>query len=197
MALRHAILSALSRGIPKNGYELNAIFNDHDERAWNASPSQVYSELTKMQKLGLIEVSERTERRATNYVLTDDGRAELERWLTQDEPDHTIRDDVVMRLLSMWILDETTARHLIEAEITFQRRRERALRNKLDTSAQLAEDARVWRNRRAVHVLWLAQTATMISWLEGLITILDDPDAPVDDTLAALLSSEPVSSPRA
>lgn len=188
MALRHAILSALSRGIPKNGYELNAVFNDKDERAWNASPSQVYSELTKMEKLGLIEVSDRTERRATNYALTEDGRAELERWLTQDEPDHTTRDDITMRLLTMWTLDDTTARHLIEAEITFQRRRERALRSKLHTFEQLSEDTRVWRNRRAVHLLWLAQTATTILWLEGLIEILEDPTRSVDDILDTLPS---------
>ena len=187
MALRHAILSALSRGIPKNGYELNAVFNDNDERAWNASPSQVYSELTKMEKLGLIEVSDRTERRATSYAITDDGRAEIERWLTQDEPDHTIRDDVTMRLLSMWTLDERTARHLIEAEITFQRRRERALRTKLQTFEQLSENTKVWRNRRAVHILWLTQTTTTIAWLEGLIEVLENPDTPVDDALAALL----------
>lgn len=185
MALRHAILSALSRGTPKNGYELNAVFNDHDERAWNASPSQVYSELAKMEKAGLIEVNDRTERGATNYAIAPGGRAELERWLTQDEPDHTIRDDVVMRLLSMWTLDDTTARHLIEAEITFQRRRERALRNKLETSEQLAEDTRVWRNRRAVHVLWLTQTTTSIAWLEGLIEVLEHPEQGVDALLDA------------
>jgi DNA-binding PadR family transcriptional regulator len=188
VALRHAILSALSRGIPKNGYELNAVFNDNDERAWNASPSQVYSELTKMEKVGLIEVSDRTERRATSYAITEAGRAEIERWLTQDEPDHTIRDDVTMRLLTMWTLDDTTARHLIEAEITFQRRRERALRNKLQTFEQLAEDTRVWRNRRAVHILWLTQTTTTIAWLEGLIDVLENPESSVDDTLAAALS---------
>ncbi|PSL37772.1 DNA-binding PadR family transcriptional regulator [Labedella gwakjiensis] len=189
MALRHAILSALSRGIPKNGYELNAVFNDNDERAWNASPSQVYSELTKMEKLGLIEVSDRTERRATNYAITEAGRAEIERWLTQDEPDHTIRDDVTMRLLTVWTLDDTTARHLIEAEITFQRRRERALRTKLQTFEQLSENTRVWRNRRAVHLLWLTQTTTNIAWLEGLIDILENPDTPVDEALAALASA--------
>lgn len=186
MALRHAILSALSRGIPKNGYELNAVFNDNDERAWNASPSQVYSELTKMEKLGLIEVSDRTERRATSYAITAEGRAEIERWLTQDEPDHTIRDDVTMRLLTVWTLDDTTARHLIEAEITFQRRRERALRTKLQTFEQLSEDTRVWRNRRAVHLLWLTQTSTTVRWLEGLIEILENPGTSVDDALAAL-----------
>lgn len=183
MALKHAILSALSRGVPRNGYELNAVFNDEDERAWNASPSQVYAELTKMAAAGLIEVSSRSGRRATSYVLTEDGLDELKRWLEHDEPDHTTRDDAMMRMLTMWTLEPTTARHLIESEIAFQRRRARALRYKLDAFEPLSEDTAVWRNRRAVHVLWLRQTQVMVDWLHSLIEVLEHPERTVSDIL--------------
>ncbi|MCW2938914.1 MAG: hypothetical protein JWN00_1899 [Actinomycetia bacterium] len=179
MALRHAILSALSRGQPRTGYELNASFRNDTERVWHASASQVYAELTKLEKAGLIEINERDERGRTEYVITPDGMAEIRRWLTQDAPDHTIRDDSLMRLLTVWVLDDTIARYLIEGEIAFRRKRQMALKHLLETWDEAHEDNRVWRTRRAVHDLWLAETNVMLTWLEGLLETLTKPDRSV------------------
>ena len=184
MALKHAILAALSRGIPRTGYELNTSFSDDNDRAWHASPSQVYAELTKMEKTGLIEISDRNERGRTSYVLTDAGLEELRRWLVQETPDHSIRDDAMMRLVSLWVLDDTTSGYLIDAETVFQRKRRLSLTHLLETWDSIREDTRVWRNRRALYVLWLAQTDLMLAWLDGLRDVLENPDRSVDDVLA-------------
>ena len=184
MALKHAILAALSRGIPRTGYELNTSFSDDNDRAWHASPSQVYAELTKMEKTGLIEISDRNERGRTSYVLTDAGLEDLRRWLVQETPDHSIRDDAMMRLVSLWVLDDTTSGYLIDAETVFQRKRRLSLTHLLETWDSIREDTRVWRNRRALYVLWLAQTDLMLAWLDGLRDVLENPDRSVDDVLA-------------
>jgi len=184
LALRHAILSALSRGIPRTGYDLNTSFADDVDRAWHASPSQVYSELTKMEAAGLIDISERTDRGRTSYVINDTGIEELRRWLLRDEPDHGIRDDAMMRLLSMWVLDDTKAGYLLDAEIAFQRRRELSLKHMLDTWDEVREDTRVWRNRHAMHWLWLRQTQQTLTWLDGLRETLENPDRPVREIFA-------------
>jgi len=186
MALKHAILAALSRGIPRTGYELNTSFSDDNDRAWHASPSQVYAELTKMEKTGLIEISDRNERGRTSYVLTDAGLEELRRWLVQETPDHSIRDDAMMRLVSLWVLDDTTSGYLIDAETVFQRKRRLSLTHLLETWDHIREDTRVWRNRRALYVLWLAQTDLMLAWLDGLRDVLENPDRSVDDVLAPI-----------
>lgn len=193
MALKHAILSALSRGVPRSGYELNASFSDDNDRAWHASPSQVYAELTKMAKAGLIEVSDRNERGRTSYAITERGMAELRRWLVHDEPDHSIRDDSMMRLVTMWVLDDTTARYLIEAEIAVQRKRQMGLSHLLETWDDVREDTRVWRNRRATYSLWLAQTYLMLDWLSGLLEVLENPDQPVTGILedVGVLQAQP------
>ncbi len=188
VALKHAILSALSRGIPRSGYELNSSFADDNDRAWHASPSQVYSELTKMSAAGLIEIHERNERGKTSYVISESGRAELERWLMRDEPDHSIRDDAMMRLVTLWVLDDTNARYLVEAEIAFQRKRQLNLIHLLDTWDEVRPDTRVWRNRRATYSLWLAQTDLMLRWLSSLLDILEQPELSVTEALAGLLS---------
>jgi len=186
MALKHAILAALSRGIPRTGYELNTSFSDDNDRAWHASPSQVYAELTKMEKAGLIEIADRNERGRTSYVLTDGGLEELRRWLVQDTPDHSIRDDAMMRLVSLWVLDDQTAGYLLDAEIVFQRKRRLSLTHLLEVWDDIREDTRVWRNRRALYVLWLAQTDLTLVWLDGLRDVLESPDRDVSEILAPI-----------
>jgi DNA-binding PadR family transcriptional regulator len=181
VALKHAILAALSRGVPRTGYELNASFSDDNDRAWHASPSQVYAELTKMAKSGLIEISDRNERGRTSYAITEPGREELKRWLVRDEPDHSIRDDSMMRLVTMWVLDDTNARYLIEAETAFQRKRQLSLTHLLEAWDEVREDTRVWRNRRATYLLWLSQTELMLEWLSGFLDVLEQPERPVPE----------------
>ncbi|MFI8632479.1 PadR family transcriptional regulator [Microbacterium sp. NPDC077663] len=181
MALRHAILAALSRGKPRTGYDLNASFNDVNDRAWHASPSQVYSELTKMESRGLIEISERNERGRTSYVISDAGYDELRRWLLHDQPDHGVRDDAALRLLNLWVLQRDEAEYLLDAEVAFQRQRHFSLSHLLDNWEDEREDhdSPVWRNRRALYTLWLRQTSLTLGWLEQLREVLTDPDASV------------------
>lgn len=186
MALKHAILAALSRGIPRTGYELNTSFSDDNDRAWHASPSQVYAELTKMEKAELIEISERNERGRTSYSITQDGLEELRRWLVRDEPDHSIRDDSMLRLVTLWVLDDTSAGYLIDAEVSFQRKRQLSLTHLLETWDSEREDTRVWRNRRAMYSLWLAQSEQMLEWLGSLREILEHPETPVPELLGEL-----------
>lgn len=192
MALRHAILASLSRGTPRTGYELNASFADLNDMAWHASPSQVYSELSKMEQAGLIDISERTQRGRTSYVINDNGYAELRRWLVHEQPDHGIRDDAALRLLNLWVLDDVTAGYLLDAEVTFQRQRQLSLTRLLDDWDQEREDpdSPVWRNRRALYILWLRETQLRLEWLEGLRTVLADRGVPVPEALPYAL--EPV-----
>lgn len=193
MALRHAILSALSRGAALSGYKLNSVFSDQNERVWHASPSQVYSDLNKLEREGLIAVAERNKRGHTLYVITPDGSEELRRWLMFTEPDHTIRDDSLLRLMTLWVLDDTSARHLVEAEIAFQRKRRNQLALKIEEYTDIYGDGPVWRNRLAVHYLWLAQTDLLIDWLERLPSLIAESEPSVhvalQDLLPAALSS--------
>lgn len=186
MALKHAILAALSRGIPRTGYELNASFSDDNDRAWHASPSQVYAELTKMEQADLIEITDRNERGRTSYSITAEGLDELRRWLVRDEPDHSIRDDSMLRLVTLWVLDDKNAGYLLDAEVSFQRKRQLSLTHLLEGWDAEREDTRVWRNRRAMYTLWLAQTELMLEWLDGLREVLEHPELPVSEILGQL-----------
>lgn len=172
MALKHALLSALSRGEPLNGYQLSAIYSGDAERAWYASPSQVYSELNRMVDEGTVAVSSRDDRGRTDYVITDAGVREIQEWMMLTEPDHNVRDDSVLRLMNFWLLDPDSARHLVNQEIAFQRSRHARLQHKVSMYANDKDDSPVWRNRKAVTELWLAECAVKILWLEGFADTL-------------------------
>lgn len=186
MALKHAILAALSRGKPRTGYELNTSFNDVNDRAWHASPSQVYAELTKLEKAGLIDISTRDKRGKTSYIINDTGLDELRRWLVHDEPDHGIRDDAMLRLVTLWVLDETTSGFLLDAEIAHQRKRQISLYRLHQNWDQERDEPNspVWRNRHALYLLWLKQTEVTLDWLERLRVVLSEPDTDVSQILA-------------
>ena len=140
-----------------------------------------------MAEAGLIEITERSERGKTRYRATEAGLEEIRRWLVEEEPDHKVKDDSTLRLLTMWLLDEDTARYLIEMEIAFNRKLLFSIEQALKNNPQLQEDSTVWRNRRAVHSLWLAQTDLMVGWLQGLEEILADPTVSVDEVMAKAL----------
>lgn len=186
MALKHAILSALSRGVPRTGYELSAAFRDVTDSAWHASPSQVYSELQKMDAAGLIAVHKRDERGKTSYTITPDGMGELRRWLIDDDPDHSIRDDAALRMLTLWVLDEETIGYLIDAEVAFQQRRLIQLRRLLREWKAVRPDTPVWRNRYSSYVMNASITTVRLSWLKGLREVLLDQNADPEEAFKYL-----------
>lgn len=102
MSLQHAVLGLLSVA-PSSGYELAKHFEQTLPRIWFAQNPQLYPVLARLTADGKIEVTERGARNRNTYALTDAGRAELRRWLVEQEPDRTMRSEVYLRafLLSL------------------------------------------------------------------------------------------------
>ena len=82
MSLRHAALGLLADG-PASGYDLLKIFDRSLAFIWPATQSQLYGELNRLADDGLIEVSHEGPRGRKDYTITEQGRAELERWITR------------------------------------------------------------------------------------------------------------------
>ncbi|MGW4728337.1 PadR family transcriptional regulator [Streptomyces shenzhenensis] len=182
MALKHAIMTHLMRGIPRNGYVIVQFFASDYERLWKASPTQIYAELNRMVEAGLLEAVESTvqpRRSNGDYVLTDAGREELERWLLYTEPDHGVRDDSLLKLIAIGALDDDQAQILIGHERVWYRRRVLALEKRLEVWPA-EHDGRIWRGRRALFELWLGEARHMLTWLDQLEAYLADPQIPLD-----------------
>jgi PadR family transcriptional regulator AphA len=94
MSLRHALLAVLTAD-PMTGYDLVRYFDGTVAFVWSAPHSQIYPELRRMEADGLVagvEVprGERATKRV--YEITDEGTAELRRWVSDLHPLQPDRD---------------------------------------------------------------------------------------------------------
>ncbi len=116
MSLRYAILGLLARR-PSTGYELTQTFDRSLRNSWHASHSQIYPELGKLERAGLVEVVGRGARQSKTYGLTDPGRDELRRWLVEVEPDRSQRSESGLRLFLTPLLDVTDRHTAYERDL--------------------------------------------------------------------------------
>src|ERR1700760_4535612 len=117
MSLRHSILGLLMLS-PANGYELNRRFDDTLRNAWHASHSQIYPELAKLEQAGVIEGVDEGPRGSKTYGVTDAGRAEVQRWLVDEDPERSQRNVTAVRWFLACLLpdDERHAYFAAEAD---------------------------------------------------------------------------------
>jgi PadR family transcriptional regulator AphA len=116
MSLRYAILGLLARR-PSTGYELTQTFDRSLRTSWHASHSQIYPELSKLERAGLVAVVGRGARRSKTYGLTGAGREELRRWLVEAEPDRSQRNESGVRLFLTPLLDPADRRIAYERDL--------------------------------------------------------------------------------
>ena len=117
MSLRHAVLGLLADG-PASGYDLLKMFDRSLAFVWPASQSQLYGELNRLADDGLIEVSNEGPRGRKDYAITDHGRAELEQWITDVEPDRIRRNEAMLRVFFLGTVGPEHAKAYLEREAT-------------------------------------------------------------------------------
>jgi DNA-binding PadR family transcriptional regulator len=96
MNLRFAILATLSAG-PRTGYDVTRRFDSTVGHIWHAPHSQIYPELRRMERDGLVaadEVPRGPRGTKREYRLTDEGLAELRRQASEVAPLQRERDPV-------------------------------------------------------------------------------------------------------
>jgi DNA-binding PadR family transcriptional regulator len=83
---------------PGSGYDLLKNFEKSMGNVWQATQSQLYGELNKLADAGLIEVADIGARGRKEYRITPAGRTELQRWVTNPEPDPPLREASLLRV---------------------------------------------------------------------------------------------------
>ncbi|MER6514932.1 PadR family transcriptional regulator [Nonomuraea sp. NPDC001636] len=109
MSLRHAVLGLLAEG-PASGYDLLKTFDVSLSNVWPATQSQLYAELGKLADAGLVSVAAEGPRGRKEYAITEEGRAELRRWITEVEPVRVGRSDMLLRVFFLGQVDPEQAR---------------------------------------------------------------------------------------
>lgn len=97
--LKHGILGLLNYG-SMTGYEINKAFKDSLSYFWNAQTSQIYRELQTIKKNGwatdeIVAQSGKPNKKV--FTITAGGRAELNRWLVEDDDEFVARVPILMK----------------------------------------------------------------------------------------------------
>jgi DNA-binding PadR family transcriptional regulator len=125
--MRASVLSRALLGLiaaePMSGYGLARLFERTLARAWPASHSQIYPALAELQTDGLLRISDTGPRRRKTYAVTDAGIVEVQRWLRETKPDRTVRNETILRLFMLWLLDSAEAVAFFDDEIESHQQR--------------------------------------------------------------------------
>jgi PadR family transcriptional regulator AphA len=114
-AVTPVILGLLSLN-PRSGYEIKATVDRSTRYFWAASYGQIYPELRRLEREGLIEGEDSPNgaRPRRVYRLTTAGREELESWLMGRDVTVELRDESLLRLFFADALPHEVALGLIE-----------------------------------------------------------------------------------
>jgi DNA-binding PadR family transcriptional regulator len=152
MALRHAVLAVLLGG-EFSGYQLAKVFDTGVANFWYASPQQLYTELIKLERAGLVDGQlviqlDRPNKRV--YTVTEAGVEELVRFAEAEAKPAVIRDDLLVKVHAVDRTDATAVVARLEERAVQAAAKAalfdgtlRALRGDLDEDAFLATGERI------------------------------------------------------
>jgi len=94
------VILGMLRSEARSGYEIKQIVDRTTRFFWAASYGQIYPELRRLARAGLIEGEADAQggRRRTAYRLTASGRRELRRWLAAEPEVFEMRDEGLLKL---------------------------------------------------------------------------------------------------
>lgn len=109
MSLRYALLAVLTVE-PMTGYDLSKLFQQSVSHVWNAPDSQIYPELKKMEKDGLLfgeEVPWGPRGRKRQYTISPEGLKAFRDWMNEPVVYMPERDPVHLKAAYLeWASDE-------------------------------------------------------------------------------------------
>ncbi|MDT5069038.1 MAG: hypothetical protein QOK02_5193 [Mycobacterium sp.] len=156
---------------PGSGYDLLKRFRKSMANVWPATQSQLYGELNRLAASGLIEVSNVGPRGRKEYRVTEAGRTELVRWISNPQ------DDPVWRrpdLLRVFLLDQIPVEAARAYVVTFAEHAESELKRleHLRHSIDWHEVGDFY--GRAALEFGLRDAAMEAKWAHWLMTAIDE-----------------------
>lgn len=119
MSLRYALLALLRVG-PQSGYDLQKKFDTSVGHLWHAPDSQIYPELRKMEKAGLVEAEEQVRgTRGTRrmYTITDEGVRDYLEWMNGSLTYARVREPASLKAAYLEGAEPAAARAFLEEHI--------------------------------------------------------------------------------
>lgn len=124
----YVILGMLRLGA-RSGYDVKRAVEDSTRLFWNISHAQIYPNLQRLERAGLIRghAEPRGRQRRRVYELTDRGNSALQEWLRRDEPlTMELRD---LGKLKLFFADALPPDEALELVIAIRRRSQERLQH--------------------------------------------------------------------
>jgi DNA-binding PadR family transcriptional regulator len=124
MSLPHALLTALMEQ-PSSGSDLAGRFDRSIGYFWQATHQQIYRELGRLKVAGWVEslAPEAGRGRKKVYQVLPAGRAELERWVAEDQAPKPLRDEFMVRLRAEAVVGPTGLANDIRRRLELHRQK--------------------------------------------------------------------------
>lgn len=124
------VILGMLRNEPRSGYEIKRAVDVSTRFFWAASYGQIYPELRKLARAGLVEGNSQPTggRKRTVYRLTGAGREELRRWLERPPERLELRDEGLLKLFFAGAAEPGTAMEIVDAKRRLMEEKLAALR---------------------------------------------------------------------
>jgi DNA-binding PadR family transcriptional regulator len=192
MSLRYALLALLSVE-PMTGYDLSKRFESSVAYVWHAPDSQIYPELRRMEKDGLLtgeQIPWGPRGKKTRYRMTEAGTAAFREWMNTTLEYTRERDPVHLKAAYLEWAEPESARAQMKAHIAYHElRREQwegmieelrngtnvMLRKRLEVTPE-ADRRRTTQFKIFTYEGLVARAETEISWARRGLELIDSFD---------------------
>jgi PadR family transcriptional regulator AphA len=188
VSLRYALLALLTVE-PMTGYDLSKQFQSSVSHVWHAPDSQIYPELKRMQKAGLLDSHEvpwgpRGKKR--EYQVTDAGIQTFKLWMNQTLSYPPERDPMHLKAAYFEWAEPDSARAQLNAHISNYRERRADWAEKVAeivegrsvilgkrlANADTGEHDRIWSFKKFTYDGLIARAEQEIAWAESGLVLL-------------------------
>jgi DNA-binding PadR family transcriptional regulator len=126
---------------PRSGYEIKRLVDSSARFFWTASYGQIYPELKKLEKAGLIAGTDSSQgaRQRTTFKLTAAGKRAAHEWISRPPEVLEIRDEGLLKLFFAGSIDARRAAEIARERAAISRGKAaqlRAIEDQVDTTGQ-------------------------------------------------------------
>jgi DNA-binding PadR family transcriptional regulator len=114
------ILGLVALG-PRTGYDVKRISDSSTRFFWGASYGQIYPELRRLERDGLVEATDEPRGRVRRrvYRITPDGERAVREWLLDHETAFEFRDEGLLRLFFRDLIEPEEVLELVQRRRTW------------------------------------------------------------------------------
>ena len=174
MSLPHALLTALVEQ-PSSGSDLAGRFDRSIGYFWQATHQQIYRELGRLEVAGWVESlpPEAGRGRKKVYQVLPAGRAELERWVAEDQDPKPLRDEFMVRLRAEAVVGPTGLADDIRRRLELHRQKLAVYRAIEERDFARGDPSRKAQLQHLVLGAGILQETMWIEFSERALAILD------------------------